>query len=215
MNKLVLYHVRFWVSVCVGSGIFFLLPGAWTLVSRLLFSWNCGAMLFLVLIYYWMTGLGATQICERFHEEDETAAVILVIVTAAAVLSLVAIVAILATIKQVADAERTLHIALSALTVLVSWILVPTMFTLNYARQFYNAPEQGRPLHFPQTERPVFWDFAYFSFTIAAACQTSDVSTTQLHIRKTVIAHTLISFLFNVSILGFAVNITAGLFSGT
>jgi uncharacterized membrane protein len=33
-------------------------------------------------------------------------------------------------------------------------------------------------------------------------------------IRRTVFAHTLISFLFNVSILGFAINITAGLFAG-
>ena len=59
---------------------------------------------------------------------------------------------------------------------------------------------------------PVFWDFAYFSFTIAAACQTSDVSTTQTSMRKLVFAHTLVSFLFNASILGFAINVTAGLF---
>jgi uncharacterized membrane protein len=30
-------------------------------------------------------------------------------------------------------------------------------------------------------------------------------------VRKVVIAHTLISFLFNASILGFAINVTAGL----
>jgi uncharacterized membrane protein len=59
---------------------------------------------------------------------------------------------------------------------------------------------------------PIFWDFAYFSFTIAAACQTADVSTTQQVIRKVVIAHALISFLFNASILGFAINVSAGLF---
>jgi uncharacterized membrane protein len=68
-------------------------------------------------------------------------------------------------------------------------------------------------LNFPQTQLPVFWDFAYFSFTIAAACQTADVATTGMAIRRTVLAHTLISFLFNASILGFAINITAGLFA--
>jgi uncharacterized membrane protein len=215
MNKLVRYHFRFWVSVSLGFGAFFLLPANWHLVSRLLVGWNCGALSFLVLIYFWATRLSAAQICERFVEEDEAAPVILVIVTASAVLSLVAIVALLATIKQVDGSARSVHVALSALTVIVSWTLVPTMFTLNYADQFYSAPAERRPLRFPETERPLFWDFAYFSFTIAAACQTSDVSTTQLDIRKSVIAHTLISFLFNASILGFAVNITAGLFSGT
>ena len=58
---------------------------------------------------------------------------------------------------------------------------------------------------------PVFWDFAYFSFTIAAACQTADVCTTEAGMRKVVLAQSLISFLFNASILGFAINVTAGL----
>ena len=134
--------------------------------------------------------------------------------TAASVLSLVAIVAVLATIKQVSGPERTMHIALSAATVIISWLLVPTLFTIHYADQFYSAPTANRPLRFPETERPVFWDFAYFSFTIAAACQTADVATTAVSVRKAVLAHTLVSFLFNASILGFAVNISAGLLSG-
>jgi uncharacterized membrane protein len=61
---------------------------------------------------------------------------------------------------------------------------------------------------------PAFWDFAYFSFTIAAACQTADVSTTEASIRRVVILHEIVSFAFNVAILGFAINITAGLISG-
>jgi len=89
---------------------------------------------------------------------------------------------------------------------------VPMIFTSQYADRYYRAKPQARPLTFPNTPMPVFWDFAYFSFTIAAACQTSDVSTTQQSIRRLVLAHTLISFLFNASILGFAVNISAGLF---
>jgi uncharacterized membrane protein len=76
---------------------------------------------------------------------------------------------------------------------------------------FYSTERTERPLSFPQTEMPVFWDFAYFSFTIAAACQTADVSTTRSSIRKAVIVHELISFAFNASILGFAINVTAGL----
>jgi uncharacterized membrane protein len=76
---------------------------------------------------------------------------------------------------------------------------------------FYSVQEPDRPLRFPETAMPVFWDFAYFSFTIAAACQTADVSTTRGSIRRVVIAHELISFVFNASILGFAINVSAGL----
>lgn len=215
MNKLLLFHPRLWISAAVGCGIFFLLPAHWSVLSRVLVCWNCGAALFLGLIYFWMTSLTAEQICSRYIEEDESAPVIVAVVTAAALLSLVAIVEPLANIKQTAGAERIAHFALAALTLVNSWILVPTMFTTHYADMFYSAKETNRPLRFPETSMPVFWDFAYFSFTIAAACQTADVSTLNAGVRKAVIAHTMISFVFNASILGFAINVTAGLIGGS
>jgi uncharacterized membrane protein len=214
MNKLVSEHPRLWISVAAGCAIFFLLPEHWSGLNRVLVGWNCGVALFLVTIFIWMSGLTAQQICSRYIEEDESAPIILVVVTLAALFSLVAIVQPLATIKQVAGAERIAHFALAALTLVNSWILVPTMFATHYADMFYSAKEEDRPLHFPGTPMPVFWDFAYFSFTIAAACQTADVSTKNAGVRKAVIAHTVVSFLFNASILGFAINVTAGLIGG-
>ncbi len=212
MKGLVTAHPRLWISAIAGFIIFFLLPTEWSTISRVLVAWNFGVLLFLVIISLWMTSLSAQQICLRFVEEDESATVVVAIVTTAALLSLVAILSILSTIKQVTGAQRIAHELLAALTVVDSWLLVPTIFTVQYADLYYSAAEAERPLLFPKTSMPVFWDFAYFSFTIAAACQTSDVSTTQQGIRKVVIAHTLISFLFNASILGFAINVSAGLF---
>jgi uncharacterized membrane protein len=214
MHKLLLYHPRIWISTAAGAAAFFVFPVQWSTISRLLVSWNCGVDLFLILIYLWMKSLTAEQICSRYVEEDETAPFILAVVTLAACLSLVAIVEPLATIKQVSGAARVAHFALAALTLINSWLLVPTMFTTCYADMFYSAAEHERPLMFPKTPMPVFWDFAYFSFTIAAACQTADVSTTQRSIRKVVIAHMLVSFFFNASILGFAINVTAGVIGG-
>ena len=211
MNKLLFFHPRLWISVAVGCVTFFLLPAHWTTLSRVLVCWNCGVALFLGLIFIWMSRLSAEQICLRYVEEDESAPIIVTVVTIAALLSLVAIVEPLATLKQVAGMERVGHFALAALTLVNSWLLVPTIFTTHYADMFYSAKEDDRPLHFPETPMPVFWDFAYFSFTIAAACQTADVSTRRAGVRKVVIAHTIISFLFNASILGFAINVTAGL----
>jgi uncharacterized membrane protein len=214
MNKLVLYHPRLWISVAVGCVIYFLLPAQWSTLSRVLVCWNCGVTLFLGLIFVWMTRLTAEQICLRYIEEDESAPFIVAAVTMAALLSLIAIVEPLASLKQTGGVERVAHFALAAFTLANSWILVPTMFTTHYADMFYSAKEQDRPLRFPETSMPVFWDFAYFSFTIAAACQTADVATLNAGVRKAVIAHTVISFLFNASILGFAINVTAGLIGG-
>jgi uncharacterized membrane protein len=214
MNKIVLYYPRLWISLATGCGLYFLLPAHWSALSRVLVCWNCGCTLFLGLIFYWMTHLTAEQICSRYIEEDESAPVILAVVITAALLSLVAIIEPLANIKQTAGAERVAHFALAALTLVNSWILVPTMFTTHYADLYYSAKEADRPLRFPETPMPVFWDFAYFSFTIAAACQTADVSTLNAAARRSVIVHSVISFLFNASILGFAINVTAGLIGG-
>jgi uncharacterized membrane protein len=214
MKDLFLNHPRLWLSVAAGFALFFVLPSAWSPLSRVLVCWNGGVMLFLCLLFIWMIRLTAAQICDRYIEEDESGPFILVVVVLAAMLSVVAIIEPLATIKQVSGAERFGHVALAALTLINSWLLVPLMFTTHYADKFYSVGEQHRPLRFPDTAMPVFWDFAYFSFTIAAACQTSDVSTTNAGIRRTVLAHTLISFLFNAAILGFAINVTAGLIGG-
>jgi uncharacterized membrane protein len=195
--------------------LYFFLPAHWSLISRVLVSWDSAVVLFLAMIYVWMASMTAQQICSRYIEEDSSAPFILVIVTLAALLSLAAIVEPLATLKQVSGIERIAHFALATLTLINSWLLVPTIFTTYYADMFYSVDAQHRPLRFPETDMPVFWDFAYFSFTIAAACQTADVLTTRASIRKIVIAHELISFLFNASILGFAINVTAGLIGGS
>jgi uncharacterized membrane protein len=214
VNKLVSDHPRLWISFIAGCAIYFLLPAHWSTLTRVLVCWNSGVTLFLILIFVWMTHLTAEQICTRYIEEDESAPIIVAVVTIAAIFSLGAIIEPLATLKQVTGTERVGHFALAALTLVNSWILVPTMFTTHYADMFYSAKEDDRPLRFPETPMPVFWDFAYFSFTIAAACQTADVSTLRAGVRKVVIAHTLVSFLFNASILGFAINVTAGLIGG-
>jgi uncharacterized membrane protein len=214
MRKFFFEHPRLWISVIAGTALFFFLPGQWSILSRVLVCWDGGVILFLVLIFIWMTRLTAAQICSKYIEEDASAPIILVVVTLAAMLSLVAIVEPLATVKQVTGSVRAAHFALAALTLIDSWILVPTMFTTHYADLYYSAKDGERPLHFPQSPMPVFWDFIYFSFTIAAACQTADVATLNAAVRKTVVVHTLISFLFNASILGFAINVTAGLIGG-
>src|ERR1700692_2068859 len=106
MNKLFRYHPRVWISAVAGTAIFFFLPPHWSTVSRILVCWNCGVTLFLGLIYWWMTGLSAERICTRYIEEDESAQFILAVVVIAALLSVVAIIEPLATLRKVAGAER-------------------------------------------------------------------------------------------------------------
>jgi uncharacterized membrane protein len=99
------------------------------------------------------------------------------------------------------------------LTVIGSWLLIGVIFSVHYARLFYTWDGKDLALRFAEgLETPNYWDFLYFSFTIGVAVQTSDVGVATRSMRKIVLAQSLIGFLFNTAILGFSINIAAGLF---
>ena len=204
-------HAKLWVAALVAVVIFIALPHHWAVLTRSLVAWNAAVLVLLPMTYMHLEGLGAKQLRERYRADDPSATVILLVVVGASILSVAAIVAFLTTLKSVPPHDKLAHVLLAALTIIDSWLLVPTVFTVHYADMFYSAEVGDQPLRFPETSEPVFWDFAYFAFTIAAACQTADVSTTQVAIRRVVMAQSIISFLFNLAILGFAINVTAGL----
>ena len=88
------------------------------------------------------------------------------------------------------------------------------IFSVHYARLFYTWDGKDLALRFAEElQTPNYWDFLYFSFTISAAVQTSDVGVATRDLRKIVLAQSLIGFLFNTAILGFSINIAAGLFN--
>jgi uncharacterized membrane protein len=208
---LVWNHTKLWLATLVGVVVAVALPSRWMVISRVLTGWNAAMFVMVPLTYIRMRRLDARQLRAHYEEEDPTAPVIVVFVIAAALLSVAAIVALLATLKHVVPAERVAHLVLATMTIVNSWLLVHTMFTLHYADMYYSAVEGTPPLSFPETREPLFWDFVYFSFTIGVACQTADVATTQTLIRKTVTVHAIMAFVFNLLVLGFAINVTAGL----
>ena len=64
-------------------------------------------------------------------------------------------------------------------------------------------------MSFPDDQAPDYWDFAYFAFTIGMCAQVSDVTVSSKTIRRTVLTHSIISFLFNAALLALTVNIAA------
>lgn len=67
-------------------------------------------------------------------------------------------------------------------------------------------------LIFPDTTQPTYLDFAYFSYTIGVASQTADVSISSRDMRRIVLAHSVLAFFFNTTILALTINLAAGLF---
>lgn len=146
------------------------------------------------------------------EQEDRGAVIILVVMSIAAIGSIAAIILELSTVKNLPLSYRMAHYVFTGSTIFGSWCLIATLFTFHYARIFYRSPVERRALRFPgNEENPDYWDFLYFSFTIAVAAQTSDVTVMSRSMRKIVLAQSVLCFLFNVAIIGLSINIAASL----
>ena len=116
--------------------------------------------------------------------------------------------------KQAGAGAAVVHVSLALATVVGSWLLVPTLFTLNYASLYHGGAQTGG-LNFQDSSKgfePDYGDFLYFSFTIAVASQTADVAITNRPMRRLALTQSLLSFVFNTTILAFTINMVATLF---
>lgn len=213
-HKLARTHPRLTIAAVLGvlGGLF--IP-AGDKVQHVLVGWNIAVWIYLALVLDLTLRAGADKVRHTAEVEDENAALVLFLVSIAAVASLAAVTLQLAGSKDLHGPALILHYAYTGLTVAGSWLLIGTIFSLHYARLFYTCDGKEPLLRFADGERhPDFWDFHYFSFTISVAVQTSDVGIGSRQMRRVVLLHSLIGFLFNTAILGFTVNIAAGLLSG-
>lgn len=180
----------------------------WRLSPRLLVGWDIGIGLYLVLAFHMMAGSDVHSIRRRAAGQDEGKFAMLVLTVAAALASLGAIVAELSSTLN-AGARQPTQLVLAIATIVLSWAFIHTIFALHYAHEFYDD-EGGGGLTFPgPDEEPDYWDFMYFSFVIGMTSQVADVGVTSKPIRRTVAAHGVFSFVFNVALLALAVNIAA------
>jgi uncharacterized membrane protein len=181
----------------------------WRLSPRLLVGWNIGIGLYLVLAFHMMTGSDVVSIRRRAAGEDEGKFAMLVLTVASALASLAAIIAELSSTLSGGGTRQPTQLVLAITTIVLSWAFIHTMFALHYAHEFYDD-EGGGGLTFPgPDEDPDYWDFMYFSFVIGMTSQVSDVGITSKPIRRTVAAHGVVSFVFNVALLALTVNIAA------
>ena len=138
---------------------------------------------------------------------------VLIIVMALSLVSLVGVAAMLNRPAGQPRWEVNLHMMASLLAVILSWFLGHIYFGLHYMQLYYDdtVVDGKRSYHlgleFPERPTADFWDFMYYSFTIAMCYQTSDVTVTSTRIRRVTLVHAIFSFLFVSAIIGFVVNV--------
>lgn len=210
--------MRFLIALAMGTAVFLLVKKPHGGGIAYLYGWICFAGL--SLFFSWVTILTRqpeqTGVIAR--EQDSSALVVFLLVVTAAFVSLFAIILLLKALPEHSKTGLSLHVVLSLVCIVLSWLLVHSLFTIRYAHLYYDFSKTDDPeseciggLSFPGDKQPDFLDFAYFSFILAMTFQTADVNITGRHIRRLALVHGLFSFVYNTTIIALVINIVSGL----
>ena len=198
------------IGLLVVVALVWFLPWGMAVVA----GWDTAALTFLVSIWPIILRADAAHTAQLAMGEDETRGTAAVLLLGASLASLLGVVLILDLAGRESGPLRVLLIGFAVLTVLVSWTVVNTVFTLRYADLHYRSREAGIGFGDPAgQDRPTYRDFAYVAFTIGMCYQVSDTTVRDRRIRGTVLSHAFMSYVFGVVIVAGSVNLIAGLLS--
>jgi uncharacterized membrane protein len=213
--RIVKLRPRLFIAAAVGVAVIavlFIVCDDWRAATKLLIGWDVAVALYLVLSIEMVVRSDMSHIRSRASMQDEGAIALLLLPVAAAIASLVAIFAELAAAKG--SVNYGWHAALAVATIALSWTFIHVLFALHYAHDYYGEGNRANGLIFPGKDKPDYWDFVYFAFVVGMTFQVSDVQVSNRLIRRLVVTHGALSFVFNTAILAVTVNLATGAIGG-
>jgi len=189
-----------------------------------LLAWVCAGVVDLVLAWQLARSFGVERIRARAKAQDQSAVVLFLTMLLALCASVAAIGMLLLQSHGVPPEQRSAHLLLALLALVVSWFWIHTLFAFRYAHLYYqhearageDASEADKTcmagLDFPGAQDPDYFDFLYYSVVIGMTSQVSDVQVTSRAMRRLTTTHGLLSFAFNMVLLALGVNIAASSF---
>jgi uncharacterized membrane protein len=186
--------------VTLGSG------APWALASTA--AWCAAAAVFLAWVWLAVGRKDPDETAEHAKAEDGSRAASDIVLLGASVASLGAVGLTLSEAGKRSETTQGLLIGLAVLAVALSWASVHTVYTLRYADLYYTGSSGGMDFH---GEAPDYLDFAYFGFTVGMTFQVSDTDVQARSIRRTVLRHSLLAYLFGAVIVAVTINLVASL----
>jgi uncharacterized membrane protein len=179
-------------------------------------GFDLAALVFLASVIRMMNRDEAHHIRKRAAAND--ASKLLLVVLASLTLATVFVTVVLG-LRQATTNPTLPGLVLPPVTLVIAWLFGSAVMALHYAHIFYDsrlregakAPEDHGGLLFPQTQTPLYWDFAYFSLNLGMTYQVSDVAITSPRLRRVVIVHCIAAFFFNIGVLALAISIIGSL----
>jgi uncharacterized membrane protein len=222
LEKLINPHTRLFLSVLGSVLVYWLLPlprDYWDI--RFIIAYVVGVAICLTLILLMMSISTGSATMRRSLSIEPSNAGVLITVSLFSIVSLMAIALLLNNSHQRPVIVSNIHMGLSLLAIFLSWLFVHTYFALHYARMYYREDPRSKGeknevqyiggLEFPNAGLADYWDFLYYSFTIAMCYQTSDISVTSAPMRRITLVHSILSFIYVSCIFGLVVNLVSNL----
>ena len=194
------------IGLVCGGVLAPLLP--WEL--SVLAGWDVTALLMLGWIWLSIHRLDPTETARLATSEDDSRATTRLLLVAACVASLVGVLFALLKAGNTAGSMRAALTVTAILTITASWALVHTLYALRYAHLYYSGDPGGIDFK-NDDERPDYTDFVYVAFTVGMTFQVSDTDIQASPIRRAVLRHALVAYLFGTVIVASAINVIAGL----
>ena len=171
-------------------------------------GWNVTAIVFIAWVWLNVARMDGAATAKVATIEDDSRLAADLTLLAASAASLIGVGLALLQAGGEEGAAKALMTAVASLSVVLSWAVVHSVFTLRYANLYYVL---GGGIDFNDDRLPDYGDFAYFAFTIGMTYQVSDAALTNKLIRMTALRHALLSFVFGTGVLAVMINVVAGL----
>ncbi|MFF2485200.1 DUF1345 domain-containing protein [Microbacterium sp. NPDC058062] len=197
------------ISLAVGVVAGFAVTPFLGLAAGLLAGWAALSLTTLLLIVPNIWRMDAAQTRAHATAEDPGRRLARLISLTGSVASLAAVAVVIVQARHADELTSFLLAGIAVVAVAASWGLIQMDYMLRYAHLYYSEPIGG--IAFNQREDPMYTDFAYFSVGLGMTYQVADTNVSQNVIRRTVIAQTLLAYLFGAVILATVINLVAGL----
>ena len=208
---------RLILAVVIGILVYFFLPHKIRFEIRLLLAWDVGVLLLLTIILMMMNNTDAEKTLQRAQSQEPSNITTLSFSVFICVASMVAVGFMLNDGQDWKAVPANVHLGLCTVAIFCAWFLLHAFFALHYARMYYDEIDEKsgsdykKGLEFPGGELVDYWDFMYYSFTIAMCYQTSDVSVSSAPMRRLTLVHSILSFIFVALVIGLVVNVVSNL----
>lgn len=179
------------------------------LSASILLGWDVAVVIYLAWTWGAVQGLDPAVTAQLAKREDPSTPVADLVVIGAGTAMLAAVGFALVKAGQATGGMKAYLVTLGLVSVVLSWMVVHTVFALKYARAYYSEPAGG--IEFNEDEPPNYIDFGYYAFTIGMTFQVSDTNITSRAVRRTTLHHALLSYLFGTVLLGLVINVVATL----